>query len=282
MDVKKKIAKLYNKIYRLLQGSGLSKYQNVRKIHAFITQKVKSEFVDFYGLKLYLGKKDEENYSGGISYDDDYFDLLETEIKKGENVIDVGAKIGIYSLAFSKYVGLTGTVFSFEPTPDSFNILKKNKITNNLENIIIEQKAITDKKGIEILEIGEFSGNNRINNNCENGINVDCISLDDYFSNSNKIISFVKIDVEGLEPKVLSGMKKVLEQNFKIRILLEYNPKLMKFFGYIPEKILEDLTNQGFSLIDLEYDYNKKQNVQHFVKLYNNTNKVTNILAKRE
>ena len=77
-------------------------------------------------------------------------------------------------------------------------------------------------------------------------------------------------------------MKKVLEQNFKIRILLEYNPKLMKFFGYIPEKILEDLTNQGFSLIDLEYDYNKKQNVQHFVKLYNNTNKLTNILAKRE
>lgn len=56
----------------------------------------------------------------------------------------------------------------------------------------------------------------------------------------------------------------------------------MKFFGYIPEKILEDLTNQGFSLIDLEYDYNKKQNVQHFVKLYNNTNKLTNILAKRE
>ncbi len=43
-------------------------YQNVRKIHAFLTQKVKSEFVDFYGLKLYLVKMDEENYSGGISY----------------------------------------------------------------------------------------------------------------------------------------------------------------------------------------------------------------------
>ena len=84
MDVKKKIAKLYNKIYRLLQGSGLSKYQNVRKIHAFITQKVKSEFVDFYGLKLYLGKKDEENYSGGISYMMIILICWKPKLKKGK------------------------------------------------------------------------------------------------------------------------------------------------------------------------------------------------------
>ena len=143
---KKNFAKLYNKVYRLLCGSGLSKYQNVRKIHVFITQKVKSEFVDFYGLKLYLGKKDEENYSGGISYEDEYFDLLETEIKWGENVIDVGAKIGIYSLAFSKYVGLTGTVFSFEPTPDSFNILKKIRVQIILKILLLNKKQLLIKK----------------------------------------------------------------------------------------------------------------------------------------
>ena len=55
----------------------------------------------------------------------------------------------------------------------------------------------------------------------------------------------------------------------------------MKFFGYIPEKILEDLTKQGFSFFDLERDHNEEQNVEHFVKLYNNTQKLTNILAKR-
>ena len=143
---KKNFAKLYNKVYRLLCGSGLSKYQNVRKIHVFITQKVKSEFVDFYGLKLYLGKKDEENYSGGISYEDEYFDLLETEIKWGENVIDVGAKIGIYSLAFSKYVGLTGTVFSFEPTPDSFNILKKIRVQIILKMLSLSKKQLLIKR----------------------------------------------------------------------------------------------------------------------------------------
>tara|TARA_B110001454_G_C12636159_1_gene399180 strand:+ start:135 stop:1010 length:876 start_codon:yes stop_codon:yes gene_type:complete len=281
VNSKKYFAKLYNKVYRLLQGSGLSKFQSIRRIHIFFTKKVKSEFVDFYGLKLYLTENDSENYSGGINYEDDYFDLLELEITSGENVIDIGAKIGIYSLAFSKFIGPTGKVFSFEPTPDSFNILKKNMNENHLENMIIEQKAVTDKNEIQLLELFESNGNNRINNDSKNSININCTSLDNYFSDSHEKISFVKIDVEGLEPKVLSGMKNVLEKNPKIKILLEYNPKLMKFYGYVPEKILEDLTKQGFSLFDLEYDYKIEQNVEHFIKLYNNTHKLTNILAKK-
>jgi len=281
INSKKYFAKLYNKVYRLLQGSGLSKFQSIRRIHIFFTKKVKSEFVDFYGLKLYLTENDSENYSGGINYEDDYFDLLELEITSGENVIDIGAKIGIYSLAFSKFIGPTGKVFSFEPTPDSFNILKKNMNENHLENMIIEQKAVTDKNEIQLLELFESNGNNRINNDSKNSININCTSLDNYFSDSHEKISFVKIDVEGLEPKVLSGMKNVLEKNPKIKILLEYNPKLMKFYGYVPEKILEDLTKQGFSLFDLEYDYKIEQNVEHFIKLYNNTHKLTNILAKK-
>jgi hypothetical protein len=73
---KKYFAKLYNKVYRLLQGSGLSKFQSIRRIHIFFTKKVKSEFVDFYGLKLYLTENDSENYSGGINYEDDYFDYF--------------------------------------------------------------------------------------------------------------------------------------------------------------------------------------------------------------
>jgi FkbM family methyltransferase len=281
VNLKKYFAKLYNKFYRLLQGSGLSKFQSIRRIHIFFTKKVKSEFVDFYGLKLYLTENDSENYSGGINYEDDYFDLLELEITSGENVIDIGAKIGIYSLAFSKFVGSTGKVFSFEPTPNSFNILKKNMNENHLKNMIIEQKAVTDKNETQLLELFESNGNNRINNNSKNNIKINCISLDDYFLDSNEKISFIKIDVEGLEPKVLSGMKNLLEKNPELKILLEYNPKLMKFYGYVPEKILEDLIKCGFSLFDLEYNYKIEQNVEHFIKLYNNTHKLTNILARK-
>ena len=265
-----------------LKGSGLSKYQNVRRIHSFIAKQLKSEFVYVYEFKLYLGNNDDGLYSAGNFYKQNYFDLLEKEIKEGEYVVDIGAKIGIYTLAFSKFVGPSGKIFSFEPTPDSFEILKKNKEVNNLDNVIIEQKAISDKQETSLLELCEFSGNNRINNNCENGVNVDCVSLDSYFLGKEKSISFVKIDVEGFELQIISGMKNILEKNKKIKILFEYNPTLIGFFETKLEKILEDLIEQGFSLFDLEYDYFTEVNIEHFIDNYNETQKLTNILAKQQ
>ena len=282
MKLKNLFGKLYNKIFKSLKGSGLSKYQKVVKIHRFFTRQFKSDYVEVFGSKLYLDKNDEGGYSGDDFYKRYYFDLLEKEICPGEHVIDIGAKIGIYTLALSKFVGTSGTVTAFEPTPESFTILEKNKRINHLDNIIIEQKAVSYKNTTEILEICEFVGNNRINNNCKNGISVQCVSLDDYFLDNPKKISFIKIDVEGLEPEVLLGMKNILNKTKNLKLLLEYNPKLLKFFGKKPEKILEDLTNQGFLLFDLEYNQTHSVDVKHFVTKYNNTHKLTNILAIRK
>ena len=58
------VGKSYNKIFNSLKGSGLSKYNNVRKIHRFATQQFKSEFVDVYGFKFYLGPKMEYSLQG--------------------------------------------------------------------------------------------------------------------------------------------------------------------------------------------------------------------------
>lgn len=111
MTLKKTCGKIYLNLFNSLKGTGLSKHTTLLKIHVFLTRQLKSEYVDLYGLKFYLGKNDEGNYSSENFYKDYYFDLLENEISKGDNVIDIGAKIGIYSLAFCKFVGDTGNVF---------------------------------------------------------------------------------------------------------------------------------------------------------------------------
>lgn len=281
MVSKKIFAKMYNHTFNFLKGSGLSKYSILLRLHVYLTRQLKSEYVDFFGLKFYLGKNDEGGYSSENFYKEYYFDFLEKQINIGDNVVDIGAKIGVYSLALSKFVGKSGTVFSFEPTPESFEILQKNKQINLLENLIIEQKAITDKTDIALLELCEFNGNNRINNDCTNGITVECVSLDDYLSEFNKKISFIKIDVEGFEPRVFSGMEKTLEKNPKIKILFEYNPKLIKFYGFEPKKLLENLIQKGFKLYDLEYDYFTTVNIDHFTKQYDGTRKLTNVFAIR-
>lgn len=282
MTFKKIFGKIYGNLFNFLKGSGLSKYHILLKLHVFLSRQLKSDYVDVYGFKLYLGKNDEGVYSTKNFYKDNYFDFLEKQIRKGDNVVDIGAKIGIYSLALSKFVGNLGSVFSFEPTPESFEILRKNKLINHIEHLVVEQKAVADKTSIEFLELCEFSGNNRINNNCINGISVECVSLDDYFSKFPGKISFIKIDVEGFEPKVISGMKCLLEKNQEIMILFEYNPKLIIFYGFEPNKLLENLTDKGFHLFDLEYDYYTPMNIDHFKDQYDNTRKLTNILARRK
>lgn len=281
MTLKKIFGKIYNILFNSLKGSGLSKYSILLKLHVFLTRQLKSEFVYVYGLKFYLGKNDEGRYSSEDFYKKHYFDFLETQINIGDNVVDIGAKIGVYSLALSNLVGNSGTVFSFEPTPESFKILQKNKLVNHLDNLIVEQKAVSDKTNTELLELCEFSGNNRINNNCKNGIQVECVSLDDYLAEFNKKISFIKIDVEGLEPKVFSGMKRILEKNSEIKFLFEYNPKMMEFYELEPRKLLENLIEKGFKLFDMEYDYYTNVNISHFTNKYDNSRKLTNIFAMK-
>ena len=53
-------------------------------------------------------------------------------VKQGMTVIDVGAHIGYHTLLFAKCVGPSGHVFSFEPLPENFALLRKNVELNCL------------------------------------------------------------------------------------------------------------------------------------------------------
>ena len=68
--------------------------------------------------------------------------------RKGDVVLDVGAHIGTLSIPLARHVGAQGRVFSFEPTPESYRILKKNIAANGFEDRVTPINAlISDKKG---------------------------------------------------------------------------------------------------------------------------------------
>src|SRR6266516_2742793 len=51
---------------------------------------------------------------------------MKTYLRPGDTFWDIGANIGWFSLLASKIVGSNGKVFSFEPSPDVFNLLSAN------------------------------------------------------------------------------------------------------------------------------------------------------------
>jgi len=58
-------------------------------------------------------------------WEPDETNFFNKSIDKGMTIIDIGANIGYFTLLFSKLVGDSGKVITFEPNPHSFKILKK-------------------------------------------------------------------------------------------------------------------------------------------------------------
>ncbi len=75
--------------------------------------------------------------------------FLTKHLKEGDVFVDVGAHFGYYSLLASKLTRKVGKVYSFEPTPESFNLLAANAIEKT--NISVFESAVTDEVGQVIL-----------------------------------------------------------------------------------------------------------------------------------
>ena len=137
--------------------------------------------------------------------------LLAREIQDGDVVMDIGAHHGYYTLAFSRLVGPTGFVYSFEPLASNYRNLTRNVIKNDLGNVSTFEMAISDKIG----EVPFSDSSNTYANTLEQGSTVfsgsettvvSCIDLDTFSSDYRVAkVDFLKIDVEGHELEVLHG-----------------------------------------------------------------------------
>ena len=188
--------------------------------------------------------------------------IIREEIHEGDIVIDVGANIGYYTLIFAQLVGSSGKVFAFEPEPKNFEILKKNIKINNYQNLVAEQKIVSDKSGIVKLFIAEHGiVGHRINQekSSQKFIEVESIILDNYIKklNLDNKINFIKIDVEGSEPKVLEGTKEIIQKSNQLKIFTEFNREAVKEYGIEPKEMIDLFYRNGFKIYLPNYKENK-------------------------
>jgi len=80
--------------------------------------------------------------------------LIKKNVGQGMIVFDLGANFGWFSLIFSKLVGSSGHVYTFEADPTLIQTINENVKLNNLDNVTVIPKAISNKS-----QIGEFSLN---------------------------------------------------------------------------------------------------------------------------
>ena len=266
--MKKILSRGYKGIKTIFGGYGLEKFYPIRIIHNFILRHLKSDFAVVQGHKMFLDSNDSLNLSVYGIHEEFETELVKKEIKPGDVVLDIGANIGYYTLIFAKLVGENGRVFAFEPDPTNFALLKRNVEINGYKNVVLIQKAVSNKSGKLRLYLSENNkGDHRIYNSHDGRkfIDIESVKLDDYF-NHNVKIDFIKMDIQGAEGGAIQGMSKLLEKNVSVKIISEFWPAGLKRFGIEPIAYLKLLLRHGFKLYELN-EKKKKLDLVDIAKL---------------
>lgn len=185
-------------------------------------------------------------------------------LREADTAIDIGAHYGYFTLLAASLCGKAGSVYAFEPHPGNFLILRKNVMLNNFSNVYPIQKAVSNRSAIARLFLSKGSGQHSLvsvppGTEASPGhvdyIDVETVTIDDYFRGKRVRPRIVKMDVEGAEPAAVEGMERLIGKNPQMALIIEFNPSYLqegKAMGF-----LRSLTELRFAVAMLDDPNNR-------------------------
>jgi len=156
------------------------------------------------------------------AYDPDFI-VLKHLVKAGDYVIDLGAHVGACTKFLSDLIGKEGRVYSVEPFPLNFDILRANVRKLGLSNVELINCAVSDMGGRLRMEVPTFTESGESfydarlipagSRSSLRQAEVDVTTVDSLFVHIPSPVTFVKCDVEGQELKTLRGAVKLIEKH---------------------------------------------------------------------
>jgi FkbM family methyltransferase len=140
---------------------------------------------------------------------------IRNHVRAGDTVYDIGANVGYVSLSLAKKVGRTGRVISFEPIPSSAAGFRQNIEINGLTHVRLLNLAASDKSGEAVIRMTENSATASLvwhrNEPSVTELQIRTVAIDELVEAGEfGLPTFVKIDVEGAEGRVLQGMRRTI------------------------------------------------------------------------
>ena len=290
--VRKRLFRVFLRLLHVVPGKGmamgmLAKIPGVRKTYHWSFRFFPHEMlVEVQGNKMYVrprdGAVDRELLITKI-YEKGETDVFHELIRRGMNVVDLGANIGYFTLIAAKLVGPEGKVFAFEPEPGNFSLLQRNVNMNGYENVTLVQKAVSDKNGVEELYLCSDSWGHSLSSfkRDQGLISVPVTSLDQFFS-EDVAIDFIKMDIEGAEGKAVHGMERILGGRGVKVIAIEFHPEELQSQGSSFRQLWDKLTTFGFQFWEMKDRTRKRIDFGHALHLANKGGGCVNLLCLRE
>lgn len=216
--------------------------------------------------------------NGKIYEQDLVLNTLAKEIIDAKVILDIGAHAGSHTVLY-KYINPDVEIYCFEPQKRMFDILRHNIEQNKFKNVYLANKAVGHSNMKFTMSNSAVDGENansqvdygadRIFNLGglqvgKGGEQIDIVTLD---SLGLQKIDYMKIDVEGFEPLIISGGLETIKR-CKPKICFEHNHKT------ISEDLMKDLGAENIIstekyLLDLGYSIQKIDSQGNYLALPN-------------
>lgn len=177
---------------------------------------------------------------------------MQASVQPGAIVYDLGANVGYHTLVLAGLVGLAGSVVAVEPSPTDRAALEATLRLNDQTNVRVVSSALAEQPGTVQFTTFGYSGIGRIAREQEPADatiqTLPTTTLDALvFEEGYQPPSFIKMDVEGAELRVLLGGMRLLTAArptivCEVRWQATYEPicTLLAAHGYAPRVLWRD------------------------------------------
>ena len=191
----------------------------------------------------------------GFLYEQYMFDFLKDNSINllDSDVIEVGSNNGHFTIEFAELVGDKGRVFAYEPQRIIFQQLCCNLFLNGIDNVIANQVAIGNEKGVVKFEYANYLSVGAVNfgdvsvyeeqkSKHKSFEEVNSDKLDSFDFNELKVL---KIDVQGYESNVIEGAVKTIAQH-RPYIFIEIEEECLVKFGSSEKLLIKQIEELNY------------------------------------
>ena len=212
------------------------------------------------GLRIYVDSRDEligACLVAGLPYEPEVAAALGRLLRPGMRLLDLGANVGYFTLLGASLVSAQGQVVAFEPNPDNVALLRLGVRDNGFTNVVVHAIALAEGAGSFALYTDRRSSlsyaveaTREVPGRRPTHV-VPALALDAFLGDLGPV-DVVKIDVDGNELRVLSGMRGLVARDRPV-LVIEFAPRDLAAVGNVePEPPLEELVRLGYELFVLD------------------------------
>lgn len=176
--------------------------------------------------------------------------LVMALLGEGDVFVDVGANLGYFSILAASQVGESGAVFAFEPDPENFRLLKANAELNGFSSRIecCHAGLAAQRAEGQLYLSADNLGDHKIHgvDSGRSSVAIELLHGSDYLRDRTPRVDLVKIDTQGSEFEVVTGlMPLLLSLSAPPHILIELTPLSLREAGASGRQLVELLGELG-------------------------------------